>query len=173
MLGLGARIRFAFRCFFSILFQGRVAADILDAFRPTVVSTPAAPAAPDEDRGDRAVQLLAILQRDGRLVDFLQEDLTPYTDTQIGAGVRDVHASSRAAFQRYFTLEPVVTEAEGERMAVTSADPARIKVVGAVGSRDAHGVIRHRGWRVTHIGLPPLPPAAGRDIVAPAEIEVQ
>lgn len=172
MLGAGARIAFAFRCFFTLLFQGRIPDDILDRVRP--VEPPSPPAAPArEDAGDRAVQLLSILQRDGRLVDFLQEDIGPYADAQIGAAVRDVHANCRTSLARYVTIEPIVGEPEGERIRVNGeVDPARFKLVGAVGSQaNVSGLVRHRGWRVTNVTLPPLP-GTGREIVAPAEVEV-
>ena len=38
-----------------------------------------------------AVQILAALQREGRLIDFLEEDLSAYEDAQIGAAVRNIH----------------------------------------------------------------------------------
>jgi hypothetical protein len=138
------------------------------------VPAPAPPAAPPPpDPGHRATQVLAILQRDGRLVDFLMEDLTAYDDAQIGAAVRDVHAGARQALQRYFTLEPVVDDEEGRPVALErNLDPARIKVVGNVtGAPPPRGVLRHRGWEATRVSLPPLP-SAGQNIVAPAEVEV-
>jgi hypothetical protein len=119
------------------------------------------------------VQLLALLQRDGRLIDFLMEDLTPYQDAQIGAAVRDVHSGSRQAVVRYFTLEPVIDDEEGRPVQVErGADPARVKVTGNVaGSPPLRGTLRHRGWEATRVELPPLP-ASGRTVVAPAEVEV-
>jgi hypothetical protein len=175
MPGVWARIGWAFRCFFVLLFKGRIPYDILDFYRPTAPEpAPGPPPAPAQvDPGHRAVQLLAILQRDGRLVDFLQEDIGPYADAQVGAAVRDVHANCRAALARYLTLEPLVSEAEGARIRVEGdVDPARLKLVGAVGPGGQHGVVRHRGWRVTSLELPPLPAQPARPIVAPAEIEV-
>jgi hypothetical protein len=179
MLGPGARIGWAFRCFFALLFTGRLPDELLDRFRPRVpeavpaTTTPVVTRSADES-GDRAVQLLAILQRDARLVDFLQEEIGPYQDAQIGAAVRDVHGNCRTALARYLALEPLLSEAEGERVRVEpGADPARTKVIGAVsGAGPQHGVVRHRGWRVTHVALPPLPPDGARLIVAPAEVEV-
>jgi hypothetical protein len=175
-MGLGARIAVAFRSFFLVLFHGSLPDDILDRFRPVV--EPRAPITTDvpqprEDPGDRAVQFLAILQRDARLVDFLEEDISPYDDAQIGAAVRDVHAKGRAALHRYLTLEPVVAQAEGERLRVDAAgDPNRVKLLGTISTGAEVGTVRHRGWRVTELALPPLPANAPRDIVAPAEIEV-
>lgn len=173
MLGLGARIAFAFRCFFTLLFQGRLPDDVLDHFRPAAAPAGVPSAAPRDDAGDRAVQLLGILQRDGRLVDFLQEDIGSYADAQIGAAVRDVHANCRTSLARYVTLEPVVGDPEGERIRLNgTVDPTRYKLVGNVGHQSSvSGVVRHRGWRVTHLSLPPLPGDA-RDVVAPAEVEV-
>ena len=101
MLSHGKRWKYAFRACFSLIFHGRVAADILAALAPSAAAAPAvapappaAPApAPAVDRGDRAVQILSLLQRDGRLIDFLMEDLTPYADAQVGAALSLVHQS--------------------------------------------------------------------------------
>jgi hypothetical protein len=124
------------------------------------------------DPGHRATQVLALLQRDGRLVDFLMEDLTAYADAQIGAAVRDVHAGSRQALDRYFTLNPVLDDEEGRPVTLEGdLDAARIKVVGHVTGQPARGILRHRGWEATRVALPALP-ASGLSIVAPAEVEV-
>ena len=174
MISHGRRWKYAFRAFFSLIFHGRIADDILDAFRPSRVETATAPSPqPPADRGDRAIQLLALLQRDGRLVDFLMEDLGGYADAQIGAAVRDVHAGCRTSLSRYLALGPVLDDAEGAAVLVDrGTDPARVKVVGNVaGTPPLRGVLRHRGWDATRIELPPLS-ATGRTVVAPAEVEV-
>lgn len=172
MLSHGRRWKYAFRAFFSLIFHGDVADDILDAFRP---SRPQPIAAPPQviDTADGAVQMLALLQRDGRLVDFLMEDLTAYPDAQIGAAVRDVHAGCRASLSRYVTLAPVLGDPEGATVLVDgNADAARMKVVGNLaGSPPYRGMLRHRGWEATRVDLPPLA-AASRTVIAPAEIEV-
>jgi Domain of unknown function (DUF2760) len=174
MLGFGTRLSFAFRCFFVLLFKGRLPYDVAERFRAELTpEAPPPPPVPPEDPGHRAVQLLAILQRDGRLVDFLEEDIAPYNDAQVGAAVRDVHANCRAALARYLTLEPVLAEAEGEQLRAVGTDVTRVKLIGAVSSSgEQSGVVRHRGWRVTHLALPSLPREDARSIVAPAEIEV-
>jgi hypothetical protein len=175
MISHGRRWQYAFRALFSLIFKGYIADDILDAFRPRQPEAPPAPAVakPPEDQGDRAVQLLAILQRDGRLVDFLMEDLAGYADAQIGAAVRDVHASCRTSLARYITLSPLHAEGEGATVMVDrGVDAARIKVVGNVGGAPPYrGVLRHRGWDATRVELPPLP-ATFRTVVAPAVVEV-
>ena len=171
MIPYGRRLKFAFRTFFSILDYSRIPQDVVDAM---VQREPIAPApAPAPDSSDRALQVLALLQRDGRLIDFLMEDLTAYADAQIGAAVRDVHAGCRESLRRYLTLEPVIDDEEGQQVTVESGmDPARVRVIGNVaGAPPFNGVLRHRGWDATRIELPPLPSAA-RTVIAPAEVEV-
>jgi hypothetical protein len=175
MIPYWRRVRYAFRTFFSILdhsrIPGDVTAELVQATRP---AEPAAPPTPAPDTGDRAVQVLAILQRDGRLVDFLMEDLTAYQDAQVGVAVRDVHAACRQALGKYLTLEPIMAEDEGQRVSIErGADPARVKVVGNISGQPPYrGTLRHRGWEATRVELPPLP-AAGRAVLAPAEVEVE
>ena len=175
MISHGKRWKYAFRAFFSLIFHGRIAGDILADFAPPAAAPPApAPAVPPPvESSDRAAQLLAILQRDGRLVDFLMEDLTPYQDGQVGAAVRDVHRGCREALDKYASLTPVLDLEEGSTVNVDrDNEPARIKVVGNVaGAPPYRGILRHRGWEVARLALPPLP-ATGRTVVAPAEVEV-
>ena len=192
MIGFGKRISYATRCFFSVLSRGEVPEDIApEVFRGAATATPApelepapvvaAPAergeaSPVEESPDRAVQLLALLQRDGRLVDFFSEDITPYQDAQIGAAVRELHANCRKALAQYVTLEPVIDGEEDRPVTVEEGfDPASVKLVGNVTGRPPlRGLLRHRGWRVAEVNLPSLPPqGAGRAVVAPAEVEIQ
>src|SRR5262245_5919116 len=78
-------------------------------------TTPASPLA-DRLRADLiepalarsdALTLLATLQREARLIDFLMEDLASYDDAQIGAAVRDVHRDCAAVLERIFALRPL------------------------------------------------------------------
>jgi hypothetical protein len=122
-----------------------------------------------------AVQMLAILQRQGRLVDFLREDLQMYDDAQIGAAVRTIHQGCRQALDEHIKVEPIFTEAEGSSVSVPSGfDQHAIRLTGnVVGQPPFRGELRHRGWRVVSIDLPQA--ADGRDqqpIVAAAEVEV-
>src|SRR5215469_8453644 len=114
MIGFSKRLSFAFRCFFSLLFQGRIPQDIQQALvwseaeaasATTTKATFAAPdvegKAPTTESVDGAVQMLYLLQRDGRLVDFLEEDVSSYPDGQLGAAVRSIHTSCRQVLERY------------------------------------------------------------------------
>jgi Domain of unknown function (DUF2760) len=179
MGGVWNRIKLAVLAFFSILFQGRLPAALRDEER-TAAPAAAAPAttAPPlparEDAPDRAVQVLALLQRDGRLVDFLMEDLGGYDDAQIGAAVRDVHAGCRRALDRHVTLASILAGQEGEAVTLESSiDPSTVHLVGNVTARPPFsGRLLHRGWRVERMTLPPLGDPHGRAVVAQAEIEV-
>lgn len=188
MMGFGKRVSYAARCFFAVLSRGEVPEDIAPEVvrgaaapperEPEAIPAPAerAEAKPPEESPDRAVQLLALLQRDGRLVDFFSEDIAPYQDAQIGAAVRELHVGCRKALAQYVTLEPVIDGEEDRPVSVEEGfDPASIKLVGNVtGRAPLRGLLRHRGWRVAKINLPPLPPqGAGRAVVAPAEVEIQ
>ncbi len=171
MISYGRRLKFAFRTFFSILDHSRIPDDVLEALTVPRDTPPAAQ--PASESSDRALQILAVLQRDGRLIDFLMEDLGAYPDAQVGAAVRDVHAGCRKALQRYLTLAPVLEDEEGQPVTIAGdMDPAAVKIVGNVaGAPPYHGVLRHRGWNARHVDLPPVP-ASGRTILAPAEVEV-
>jgi len=172
MGGVWTRLKLAFAAFFTILFEGRLPA----ALQVSPRAEPSAGASPPPagDRSDRAIQMLALLQRDGRLIDFLMEDLATYSDAQIGAAVRDVHAGCRGVLTRYVALEPILAGKEGAQTSVSQdVDPAAVRLVGNVTGRPPFpGTLLHRGWRATKIELPPLGAPAGRTIVAQAEVEV-
>ena len=175
MIPFSVRLSFAFRCFFSLLLQGTVPQDVLQALGASKSSPVKAVAdKPAPESPDRAIQMLALFQRDGRLVDFLAEDVAPYPDAQLGAAVRSIHTSCRQVLDRYLKLEPVLDSDEDQLLTVPAGfDPAAIKLVGNVtGEPPFRGLLRHRGWRVAEVNLPSLPQGTGRAIVAPAEVEL-
>jgi hypothetical protein len=131
--------------------------------------TPAAPARSE------ALTLLAVLQREARLIDFLKEDIAPYANEQIGAAVRDVHRDASAALERMFALQPVMAQPEGASVEVPGgSDAARVRMTGNVsGSPPFRGTLRHGGWEATKTQLPEWSgsPSSAR-VVAPAEVEL-
>ena len=131
----------------------------------------APPPPPSLEEG--ALRLLGLLQQEGRLVDFLEEDVTPYDDEQIGAATRGIHAACRKALHERITVEPILTGAEGDTIDVPAGfDPAAIRLVGNVaGSPPLRGVLRHAGWRVKSVAIPAR---HGQDdrVIAPAEVEI-
>ena len=134
----------------------------------------AAPAAPKPEAGpaDGAVQILSVLQRDARLVDFLMEDLSGYADEQVGAAVRDVQVQSRDSLQRYLRLVPVIDSIEGEYAKTQGLSPDSVRLVGKVppNGKAPGGLLRHKGWKAEKVDLPKVLPGA---ILAPAEIEIE
>jgi hypothetical protein len=121
------------------------------------------------------LRVLAVLQRDGRLIDFLEEDIDAYSDAQIGAAVRDIHRGCRKSLRDYLTLEPILSAAEEERVTVAADfDPAAIRLIGNVnGSPPFQGVLKHHGWRVKAVRLPALPVARDdSSVLSPAEVEI-
>jgi len=177
-MGFGRRVSLAFRAFWNLLRSGTLPDDIVAAAAETEhgAAVPIVAVAPTvvERPDDGAVLLLSVLQREGRLVDFLMEDLGTYSDAQIGAAVRDVHANCRRALSGALALEPILEGAEEAMVSVPAGfDPASVKLVGrVVGSGPFRGVLRHRGWRSSHVQLPALAGPEDRRIVAPAEVEV-
>lgn len=173
-----SRVSSAFRSFFLILFKGVLPEDIAAEFgfiRP--LPEPVKPAIELPKVSDGALQLLHIFQRDARLIDFLMEDISSYSDDQVGAAVRTLHADSKATLTRHITLSPAVDGVEGTFHKIDSSkapDPNRIKLVGNVpaNGKVSGGILRHRGWIAASVNLPPL---GKEDVtaIAPAELEVE
>jgi hypothetical protein len=141
---------------------------------------PARPTRPQIE-GNRAdaeiVHFLAMLQEKGRLVDFLMDDINAYSDAQVGAAARVVHAGCKGVLQEHFKINPVRTEQEGSTVQVPdgySADEYRL--VGRIaGSAPFSGVLVHRGWKTDMVKLPQLLRGASEQLpaIAPAEVEVK
>lgn len=123
---------------------------------------------------EAALQLLALLQREGRLVDFLEEDVGSFADADIGAAARVVHAGCRKALREHVKLAPVRDEAEGAKVSLPEGfDPSAVKLTGDVqGKGPFSGTLRHRGWRATDVSLPVAISGHDARIVAQAEVEL-
>jgi hypothetical protein len=176
------RIVLAFRCFFNILFQGVLSPEVLtelnlarrEAAPPKAAAAKPAAAAPTVKTADGALQILGILQRDSRLVDFLMEDIASYSDDQVGAAVRELHDQCRDSIARYVTLQPVIDGVEGTFAKAPSADPNVVKFIGNVPAKPpSGGTLRHKGWRAAKVDLPALAAKQDAAIIAPAEIEIE
>jgi hypothetical protein len=151
----------ALKAFWRILTEPEFAARV----EPLFLGTPTGP----------DLRILAVLQRDGRLVDFLQEDIDAYGDAQVGAAVRDIHRGCRKSLHDYLTIEPILNAPEESPVHVPSDfDPAAIRLIGNVnGSPPFQGVLKHHGWRVRSVHLPTLPVARDdSSVLSPAEVEL-
>jgi hypothetical protein len=146
-------------------------ADAPTAVEP--VASAAQAARPSEPPEHTALRLLASLQEEGRLVDFLTEEIAAYSDEQIGAATRGIHDACGKALRACVTLEPVLPGREDDTVTVPAGfDPASVRLTGNVhGSPPFTGTLRHGGWRVKAVSIPTR---TGLDpkIVAPAEVEI-
>jgi hypothetical protein len=174
----------AFGVFLKVLFDGKFASNVQrlstgesEPQRPSPEK--AAPKAPEppklrEAPTDAALQLLSLLQREGRLLDFLQEDVSRYGDADIGAAARVVHDQCRKALEAHIKLTRIRSEAEGTRITLPKGFSAEeVRVVGnVVGEAPFTGTLSHGGWRAVSIELPKM--SAGHDVhvLAPAEVEL-
>jgi Domain of unknown function (DUF2760) len=175
-----SRIVLAFRSFFAILFSGKMPLDIAQelGFSPRQKAPPTAKPAPAvrvAQPSDGALQILGILQRDSRFIDFLMEDISAYSDDQVGAAVRDLHQQCRDSLTRYLRLGPVIDGVEGSPTKLETNDPATVKLLGNVpaSGKATGGLLRHKGWKAEKIDLPPLAPGANTSVIAPAEVEIE
>jgi hypothetical protein len=143
------------------------------AAKVNALTEPEKPAPPPKPSGE-PLRLLALLQREGRLLDFLLEEVGSYSNEQIGAAVRDIHRNCQKALQDHLTLEPVLNSQEGAVVDVPGGfDPSAIRLTGNVtGQPPFKGTLQHHGWRVKELRL--AKPPAGQDefIVHPAEVEL-
>lgn len=121
-----------------------------------------------------ALQLLGLLQREARFVDFIQEDVAPYTDAEIGTAARVVHEGCRKVLREHFAIQPVRTEAEGCRITLQPGfDATAVRLTGnVVGQPPFSGILGHRGWQVTAVKLPQLTDTAAAHVIAQAEVEL-
>lgn len=181
------RIWLAIRVFFITLFDKEFAAGVaqLVAQRKPASAAPAAaeakpqpakqPAAPKAPPRSDAVTLLASLQREARLLDFLMEPVDTYTDAQIGAAVRDVHRECGKVLARLLEIRPVTCEAEGAEVEVPAGfDGVKYRLVGNVaGDPPFHGRLVHAGWQAGKVELPAYSgSAAAAKVIAPMEVEL-
>jgi len=159
------RLFLAIRAFFRTLFDGGFAGGVRGLLAPK-------PPEPPEETSHLA--LLAVLQREGRLVDFLKEGLGKCSDAQIGAAVRSIHAESGRALADLVPLGPILDAEEGTEVSIRAGfDPASIRLSGnATGTPPFRGILRHRGWRAQTRGIPPFGYGSDPTIIAPAEVEI-
>jgi hypothetical protein len=178
-LSFGARLGLAWKCFWRILGQPDFAdkIDRVTAALTPVTRAPApapAPAVPPERLNAPGLLVLSLFQREGRLIDFLQENVASFSDAEVGAAARVVHAGCKKALADHFTLEPVFKESEGATVTLPSGyDAQRVRVTGNVaGQPPFRGTLKHHGWLAGSVRLPAVMESLDPRVLAPAEVEL-
>jgi len=185
------RIGLAFKVFFQVLFNAARAEQIRKvealpedvnpvASEPVDVVTESRPQAspvpvPRVTGRSDALTLLETLQREARLIDFLQEEIDGYNDQQIGSAVREIHRGCRTVLQRMFRIVPVVEGTEGTPFTVRGNEgAAQIRLIGkVVETRPVSGTLVHAGWKAERCDTPQWQGDDGAKLIlAPAEVEL-
>ncbi len=181
-----SRIALAVSSFFAIIARPEFATGVTRLRAGGAAATPdAAPPAAAPTRAPEppalavaphtaALQLLSLLQREARFVDFVEEDIAAYSDAEIGAAGRVVHEGCRKVLHEHFDIAPVRSETEGSRITLPAGfDAAAVRLTGnVVGQAPFSGTLGHRGWRVTGSQLPQLAPGHDTTVIAQAEVEL-
>lgn len=126
------------------------------------------------------VHLLSLFQSKGRLLDFLMDDITPFSDDQVGRAARVVHQGCKAVITEYFSISAVHEGREGDSVSIDTKAPSHYyRLVGRVtGEPPYRGRILHQGWKTHNISLPRVTRSDGPEVVedefiiSPAEVEV-
>jgi len=140
-----------------------------------IVQAPAPePVVLKESTPDAALQLLGMLQKEARFIDFIKEDISAYNDADIGVAARVVHEGCNKAINEYFTLKTVRSDQEGSKITLPKGfDAAEVRLTGnVVGQAPFNGTLIHKGWKVTDIRLPKLTEGHNARIIAAAEVEL-
>lgn len=183
------RLWLSWLVFFKVLFDGAFAAEVEGVRTGRALPAPRTekeperlPAKPEKPekrppeppRTDAALQLLALFQREGRFVDFLEEDVSGFADADIGAAARVVHTGCRKALHDHVRLEPIRTEDEGAKVTLEEGfDAALVKLTGNVSGKGPFaGTLRHKGWRAASVTLPTAVEGHDPRILAQAEVEL-
>lgn len=166
--GFFARLGLAFK----VLGDQQLAAKLVQLMDKPKVDAPKA--VPQEKAHASGLFVLSVLQQDGRLIDFLQQDVAAFSDEEVGAAARVVHGGCKKALQRLVTPTPVMKEGEGDPVTVPAGfDANRIRLTGNVtGQAPFKGTLKHHGWVATDLRFPALSESLDYRVIAPAEVEL-
>jgi len=164
-----ARIPLAFKVLFDGAFA-RQASMIPGNIQPSLPEEKG----PEAEQSVEGLFILSALQREGRFIDFLQQDVAGFSDVDVGAAARVVHGGCRKVLNQYLTLKPVLPEGEGSVVNVPRGyDASRVRVVGnVVGEPPYRATLKHQGWVATELRFPKLVPGMDLRVIAPAEVEI-
>jgi hypothetical protein len=175
--GFLERLSLAFR----ILFNAELASKVVGALvvkepklKPAAIPTPKPAVIPPEKLNASGLFVLSALQQEGRLIDFLQQDVAAFSDEEVGAAARVVHAGCKKAIGQYVMIEPILKEEEGANVTVPPGfDAQKIRLTGAVAGLPPYkGSLKHHGWIAKEVRFPTLADNVDHKALAPAEVEL-
>jgi len=168
-MGFWDRLKLAWR----VLINATFANNVEDGLKQLDVQR-ARQAAPPERVHASGLMLLAAFQREGRLIDFLQQEVAGFSDQDIGAAARVVHGGCRKALRQLFQIAPATQGTEGAPMTVPSGfDAQRIRLTGNVtGQPPFRGTLKHHGWIAAEVRMPSISDGMDPRVIAPAEVEL-
>ncbi|CCB86668.1 DUF2760 domain-containing protein [Parachlamydia acanthamoebae] len=157
----------AFKAFFKAFKDPQGAQQFLDGQQPSKQI-------PQQESDPSHLRLLAILQRTGRLIDFIQEDISSFDDAQVGAAVRQIHQDCQKTLDDLVAIRPLLDENEGSKIQIAAGyDPSMYKLVGHLsGTPPFTGTVIHRGWKAHKKSLPKKTDTHLDEIICPAEIDI-
>lgn len=133
-------------------------------------------ALPQNQSQAEVVTLLGVFQEKGRFIDFLMEDVAPFSDAEVGSVARAVHQGCKAAINEHFNIEAICPEGEGSTLTVPAGYAAdEFRLVGNLaGEAPFTGKVVHKGWRTTSVKLPRVMNADENHlpVIAPAQVEI-
>ncbi len=163
------RVGMAFRLIFNSAFAAEIASSL-----KALEQSKAKAAPPPERLHASGLLLLSALQREGRLIDFLQQDIAQFSDEEVGTAARVVHSGCKKILNQYLELAPAVPQEEGSPMTVPKGfDVQRTRLTGNVAGQPPYqGTLKHHGWVTKQIKLPAPSEALDPRVLAPAEVEL-
>ncbi len=155
----------------------KVIEKIVEVEKIVEIEVPAAIPAPvvlKESTTDSALQLLGLLQKQARFIDFIKEDVSAYSDSEVGAAARVVHDGCSKIINEHFDLQPIRTEQESTKITLAKGfDATAIRLTGnIVGEAPFTGSLIHKGWQATNVKLPKLTENHNASVIASAEVEL-
>jgi Domain of unknown function (DUF2760) len=173
-LSLAARFVLAWKLFWRILGNDEFARRVAREFAKPAPETSAKPVVPPERLHASGLLVLSLLQREGRLLDFLQENVAGFSDADVGAAARLVHSGCKKALADHFTVEPVLKDAEGATVTLPAGfDAGRVRVTGNVAGQPPYrGTLKHHGWVAGAVRLPDVSENLDPRVLTPAEVEL-
>ncbi len=127
-----------------------------------------------DSRRSGALQIITALQKEGRLLDFLEENLGQYSDSDIGSAVRSIHEGCKKVIGQMLVKKVILEQEEGSVYRINADyDAHSIKLSGRVREQfPLKGVVIHPGWQAVELNLPNYN-QNNEMIINPAEVEVE